>query len=120
MTGIFRKTGVYYLVIFLLFCLIWCEQVISNKMSSARNINNRNQESEDLTNKIDGRLFNDPSGRLSFNGMYFDPNIEDYEYPELLMYDELMQIDEWLLSLRFDLEDTNVQNRQAMPQTPAL
>lgn len=59
---------------------------------------------------LKGSEYNDIDGRLTFDGMYFPINIEQYDYKELMTYDELVSIDNWLLSLGFSFYSANDTN----------
>jgi len=49
--------------------------------------------------------YNDPLGRLDFNGMKFDDDIEMYDYFELVSFDDIGNLFTWLEELRFDRQD---------------
>jgi hypothetical protein len=90
-------------------CILSCEEAISIDVpvADSRNITDKNQDERELDNTVDGSIFNDPYGRLVFDGMQFFADIEEYDYWELMTLDELMRIYEWLETLKFDLEDIN-------------
>jgi len=89
-------------------CIIACEQVTLNAAPAARvsrSIGDTRQDGREAVPTLDGSLFNDPAGRLDFNGMRFPVDLEDYDYTHIFSYDEFMDLYAWLESLGFDLED---------------
>ncbi|MBE7100782.1 MAG: hypothetical protein E7364_04150 [Clostridiales bacterium] len=65
------------------------------------------KQSMSSDNLVEGSQFNDVLGRLSFDGMVFRSDIEDYDYFELIKYSELQTLKDWLISLNFDFDNTN-------------
>ncbi|MCL2797171.1 MAG: hypothetical protein FWD58_03860 [Firmicutes bacterium] len=65
------------------------------------------EESEARTSKtqLDGSLFNDPQGRLRFDGMRFDADIEESDYLHIMPYATASAMWEWLEALRFDFDN---------------
>jgi len=97
------------LLAILMLCLLTCELVTYKEVSGTQVprsvVNTRQDERESGVQMVDGRLFNDPLGRLVFNGMWFEIDVEEYQYDHLTTYGELMEIYKWLESLKFDLEN---------------
>ena len=67
----------------------------------------KNNSSSFSTSLKEGSQYNDSLGRLTFDGLYFNVDIEQYDYLELMTYDELLNIESWLSSLGFDFDNNN-------------